>query len=50
MNTKISQALGDNKSGDIINYFNEVDKIIELNDGIHDNKILSMECMTDLHQ
>ena len=44
MNTKISQALGDNKSGDIINYFNEVDKIIELNDGIHDNKILSMEC------
>ena len=44
MNTKISQALGDNKSGDIINYFNEVDKIIELNDGIHDNKLLSMEC------
>ena len=44
MNSKISQALGDNKSGDIINYFNEVDKIIELNDGIHDNKLLSMEC------
>ena len=29
MNTKISQALGDNKSGDIINYFNEVDKMLE---------------------
>ena len=44
MNSKITQALSDVSSGDIPAYFNEVDKIIQLNDGIHDNKILSMEC------
>ena len=44
MNPKITQALSDISSGDITTYFNEVDKIIQLNDGIHDNKILSMEC------
>ena len=44
MNSKISRALSDISSGDITAYFNEVDKIIQLNDGIHDNKILSMEC------
>ena len=44
MNSKITQALSDVSSGDITTYFNEVDKIIQLNDGIHDNKILSMEC------
>ena len=44
MNSKITQALSDVSSGDITSYFNEVDKIIQLNDGIHDNKILSMEC------
>ena len=44
MNSKITQALSDVNSGDITAYFNEVDKIIQLNDGIHDNKILSMEC------
>ena len=44
MNSKITQALSDVSSGDITAYFNEVDKIIQLNDGIHDNKILSMEC------
>ena len=43
MNSKITQALSDFTSGDITAYFNEVDKIIQLNDGIHDNKILSME-------
>ena len=43
MNSKITQALSDVSSGDITSYFNEVDKIIQLNDGIHDNKILSME-------
>ncbi len=44
MNSKISRALSDTQSGNITAYFNEVDKIIQLNDGIHDNKILSMEC------
>ena len=44
MNSKITQALSDTNSGDITAYFNEVDRIIQLNDGIHDNKILSMEC------
>ena len=40
MNSKISRALSDISSGDITAFFNEVDKIIQLNDGIHDNKIL----------
>ena len=44
MNSKITQALSDNNSGDVIKYFDEVDNIIQLNDGIHDNKMLSMEC------
>ena len=44
MNSKITQALSDVSSGDITAYFNEVDRIILLNDGIHDCKILSMEC------
>ena len=44
MNSKITQAVSDVSCGDITSYFNEVDKIIQLNDGIHDNKILSMEC------
>ena len=44
MNSKITRALSDNHSGDIMEYFNEVDKIVQLNDGIHDCKILSMEC------
>ena len=43
MNSKITQALSDVNSSDITSYFNEVDKIIQLNDGIHDCKILSME-------
>ena len=42
MNSKISRALSDTQSGDITSYCNEVDKIIQLNDGIHDCKILSM--------
>ena len=49
MNTKISQALGDNKSGDIINYFNEVDKIIELNMVSTTINFLVWNVMTDLH-
>ena len=44
MNSKISRALSDTPSGDISTYFDEVDRIIQLNDGVHDNKILSMEC------
>ena len=44
MNSKITQALSAKESGDITKYFEEVDKIISLNDGIHDNKMLSMEC------
>jgi len=44
MNGKITQALSSKESGDITKYFDEVDKIISLNDGIHDNKMLSMEC------
>ena len=44
MNGKITQALSDNKSGDIQEYFNEMDQIIQLNDGIHDCKMLSQEC------
>jgi hypothetical protein len=44
MNSRITQALSDVSSGDISKYFNEIDNIIQLNDGIHDCKLLSMEC------
>ena len=44
MNSKVTRALSDTHSGDIMSYFDEVDKIIQLNDGIHDCKMLSMEC------
>ncbi len=44
MNGKITQALSDTASGDIMKYFQEMDAIIQLNDGIHDCKMLSMEC------
>ena len=44
MNSKVSRALSDTRAGYIMDYFNEVDKIIQLNDGIHDCKMLSMEC------
>ena len=44
MNSRITQALSAKESGDITKYFEEIDKIINLNDGIHDNKMLSMEC------
>ena len=40
MNSKITQALSDTNSGDITKYFDEVDQIIQLNDGIHDTKLL----------
>ena len=44
MNSKVTRALSDNQSGDIMDYFAEMDKVVKLNDGIHDCKILSMEC------
>ena len=44
MNNKITQVLWVLQTGDIQEYFNEVDKIIQLNEGIHDNKILNQEC------
>ena len=44
MNGKITQALSDTTSGDVIKYFQEMDHIIQLNNGIHDWKMLSMEC------
>ena len=44
MNGKITLALSDTSSGDIMKYFQEMDHIIQLNDGIHDCKMLSMEC------
>ena len=44
MNGKITQALSDTASGYIMKYFQEMDTIIQLNDGIHDCKMLSMEC------
>ena len=44
MNGKITQSLSDNKSGDIQEYFNEVDTIIQLNEDIQDNKMLIQEC------
>ena len=44
MNGKITQSLSDVSSGDIMKYFQEMDHIIQLNDGIHDCKMLFMEC------
>ena len=43
MNSRITQALSDKNSGDITKNFEEVDNIIQLNDEIHDCKMLSME-------
>ena len=44
MNNKITQVLRVLQTGDIQEYFNEVDKIIQLNKGIYDNKMLIQEC------
>ena len=44
MNNKITQVLWVLQTGDIQEYFNEVDKIIQLNYGIQDNKMLIQEC------
>ena len=44
MNSKITQVLWVLQTGDIQEYFNEVDKIIQLNKGIYDNKMLIQEC------
>ena len=43
MNNKIKQVLGVLQTGDIQEYFNEVDKIIQLNKDIHYNKMLNQE-------
>ena len=44
MNNKITQVLRVLQTGDIQEYFNEVDKIIQLNNDIHYNKMLIQEC------
>ena len=44
MNSKITQVLWVLQTGDIQEYFNEVDKIIQLNYCIHYNKMLIQEC------
>ena len=44
MNNKITQVLWVLQTGDIQEYFNEDDKIIQLNYCIHYNKILIQEC------
>ena len=41
---KITQVLWVLQTWDIQEYFNEVDKIIQLNNGIQDNKMLIQEC------
>ena len=43
MNNKIKQVLGVLQTGDIQEYFNEVDKIIQLNNDVHYNKMLNKE-------
>ena len=43
MNNKITQVLWVLQTWDIQEYFNEVDKIIQLNDCINDNKMLIQE-------
>ena len=43
MNNKIKQVLGVLQTGDIQEYFNEVDKIIQLNEYIQYNKMLIQE-------
>ena len=43
MNNKITQVLWVLQTGDIQEYFNEIDKIIQLNNDIHDNKMLIQE-------
>ena len=44
MNSKITQVLRVLQIGDIQEYFNEVDKIIQLNNYIQYNKMLIQEC------
>ena len=44
MNNNITQVLRVLQTGDIQEYFNEVNKIIQLNKYIHYNKILIQEC------
>ena len=43
MNNKITQVLWVLQIGDIQEYFNEIDKIIQLNNDIHYNKMLIQE-------
>ena len=44
MNNKIKQVLWVLKTGDIQEYFNEINKMIQLNYDIHDKKMLIQEC------
>ena len=44
MNNKIKQVLWVLQTGDIQEYFNEINKIIQLNKDIHYKKMLSQEC------
>ena len=44
MNNKIKQVLRVLQTGDIQEYFNEVNKMIQLNYDIHYKKMLSQEC------
>ena len=48
MNNKITQVLWVLQIGDIQEYFNEIDKIIQLNNDINDNKMLIQECYNKL--
>ena len=43
MNNKIKQVLGVLQTGDIQEYFNEINKIIQLNKYIQYNKMLNKE-------
>ena len=43
MNSHITQALDQTPTGDILNYFNLNDDILQANSGVHDNKCLSMD-------
>ena len=43
MNSKVSKALDQRDTGDLIHYFHSFDNIIEKNSGLHDNKLLSID-------
>ena len=43
MNSKVSKALDQRDTGDLVHYFHSFDNIIEKNSGLHDNKLLSID-------